>query len=350
MSREVHVRFWESAGVRVPRATRLPLYRQSEIYARQGVDLERSTLADWVGQCNELLAPLVAALGRYVKDAEKLHADDTPVPVLDPGRGSTKTGRLWTYVRDDRSAGSMRPSAVWFQYSPDRKGERPQTHLANFHGILQADAYAGFNALYKDGSVVEAACWAHARRGFVDFYKLKKSPQAKHAIDRIGELYEIERGIRGKLPDERRRERQARAGPLLTSFKTWLEETLVRTSKKSELAKAIQYTLTLWQALTRYVDDGRIEIDNSAAERALRCVALGRKNYLFAGSDVGGERAASIYSLIGTCKLNGIEPERYLAHVVARIAEHPINRVDALLPWAVSEDWAREAAMIDQAA
>ena len=317
----------------------LPLYRQSEIYERQGVDLSRSTLADMVGQINTLVAPLVDALGTYVKAADKVHADDTPVPVLEPGRGSTKTGRLWTYVRDDRPAGSALPPAVWFQYAPDRKGERPQQHLKDFSGILQADAYGGFNAIYATGRVVEAACWAHARRGFVDFYKAKHSLVAKEAIDRIGTLYEIEREIRGKPVEERKQIRQARAGPLLAELKTWLEETLIRTSKKSELAKAIQYTLTLWEALTRYRDDGRIEIDNNAAERALRCVALGRKNYLFAGSDIGGERAAAFYSLIGTAKLNGIDPERYLTEVLARIADHPINRIEELLPWAVAAGW-----------
>jgi transposase len=324
----------------------IPLYRQSDIYGRQGVDLSRSTMADMVGQINNLVAPLVDALGAYVKAADKIHADDTPLPVLDPQRSSTKTGRLWTYVRDDRPAGSALPPAVWFQYAPDRLGERPQQHLRDFRGILQADAYGGFNAIYATGRVVEAACWAHARRGFVDFYKSKHSPVARQAIDRIGELYEIEREIRGKPAEERKQIRQARAGPLLADLKIWLEETLVRGSKKSELATAIQYTLTLWEALTRYRDDGRIEIDNNAAERALRCVAIGRKNYLFAGSDIGGERAAAFYSLIGTAKLNGIDPERYLTEVLARIADHPINRIEELLPWVVSAGWRAETVPI----
>ena len=318
-------------------ADHLPLYRQSQIYAREGVELERSTLAEWVGGCFNLLDPLIEALGRYVFAAGKLHADDTPVPVLDPGRGKTKTGRLWTYVRDDRSAASAEPAAVLFRYSPDRRGERPREHLKQFNGILQADAYAGFGHLYDGDTIREASCWAHARRGFYDFHQATESPIAAEALQRIAALYAIESDIRGRPPDERAAVRQARAGPLLESLREWLRQTLVRVSKKSELAKAISYALTRWTALTRYRDDGRIEIDNNAAERSLRCVALGRKNYLFCGSDAGGERAAGIYSLIGTAKLNGLDPEAYLRHVIERIADHPINRVGELLPWAVAE-------------
>ena len=314
----------------------LPLYRQSEIYAREGVDLERSTMAEWVGKCFALLEPLVEALGRYVVASPKLHADDTPVPVLDPGRGKTKTGRLWTYVRDDRPAGSRDPPAVLFRYSSDRRGERPREHLKAFAGILQADAYSGFSALYEGDRVKEAACWAHARRAFYDLHKANASPVAAEALERIGKLYEIEAEIRGRPPDERKAIRQAREGPLLESLREWLRETLGRTSKKSDLAAAISYVLMRWTALTRYRDDGRLEIDNNAAERALRAVALGRKNYLFCGSDAGGERAAAVYSLVGTAKLNGIDPEAYLRFVLERIADHPINRVDELLPWAVA--------------
>lgn len=316
-------------------ADHLPLYRQSQIYAREGVDLERSTLAEWVGQCFALVDPLVEALGRYVLAAGKLHADDTPVPVLEPGRGKTKTGRLWTYVRDDRPAASADPPAVLFRYSPDRRGERPREHLKGFVGTLQADAYAGFGHLYEGGRIQEAACWAHARRGFYDIHQANQSPIAAEALNRIGSLYAIEAEIRGRPPDERATARQARAGPLLESLREWLRHTLTRVSKKSELAKAIGYVLARWTALTRYCTDGRIEIDNNAAERALRVVALGRKNYLFCGSDAGGERAAAIYSLIGTAKLNGLDPEAYLRHVIGRIADHPINRIDELLPWNV---------------
>jgi transposase len=315
-------------------ADHLPLYRQAQIYAREGVELERSTLAEWVGGCFRLVDPLVEALGRYVFAAGKLHADDTPVPVLDPGRGRTKTGRLWTYVRDDRPAGSTEAPAVLFRYSPDRRGERPRNHLANFTGILQADAYSGFGHLYQGGKIREAACWAHARRGFYDIHQANSSPIAAEALQRIGALYAIESEIRGRPPDERSA-RQARAGPLLESLREWLRQTLQKLSKKSELAKAIGYVLSRWPALTRYRDDGHIEIDNNAAERALRVVALGRKNYLFCGSDAGGERAAGIYSLIGTAKLNGLDPEAYLRYVLERIPEYPINRVKDLLPWAV---------------
>jgi len=319
-------------------ADHLPLYRQAQIYAREGVELERSTLAEWVGGCFRLLDPLIEALGRYVFAANKLHADDTPVPVLDPGRGKTKTGRLWTYVRDDRPAASSDPPAVLFRYSPDRRGERPRNHLAKFTGILQADAYSGFGHLYALGKIQEAACWAHARRGFYDIHQANQSPIAAEALQRIGALYAIESKIRGKPPDERLAVRQARAGPLLESLRQWLRETLSRVSKKSELAKAIGYVLTRWSALTRYRDDGRVEIDNNAAERSLRVVALGRKNYLFCGSGAGGERAAGIYSLIGTAKLNGLDPEAYLHRVLERIAEHPINRVEDLLPWAMAAE------------
>lgn len=318
-------------------ADHLPLYRQAQIYAREGVELERSTMAEWVGQCFGLLAPLTDALQRYVMAGEKLHADDTPVPVLEPGRGKTKTGRLWTYVRDDRPAASTDPPAVVFRYSPDRRGERPREHLKHFCGILQADAYAGFGHLYEGGRILEAACWAHARRGFYDIHQANQSPIAAEALDRIAALYVIEKDIRGRPPAERAATRQARAGPLLEALREWLRHTLTRVSKKSELAKAIGYGLTRWTALTRYTTDGRIEIDNNAAERALRAVALGRKNYLFCGSDAGGERAAAIYSLIGTAKLNGVNPQAYLRYVIERIADHPINRVDELLPWRLAD-------------
>ena len=268
------------------------------------------------------------------------------MPVLQPGRGTTKTGRLWTYVRDDRSAPinqqSWEPAAVWFAYSPDRKGEHPVGHLKDFKGILQADGYAGFERLYQrcdeHGSpeIVEAACWAHVRRKFFDLHALQASPVALEALNRIGALYKVESGIRGKPPDERRRIRQLHTQPLMHELNVWFEQMLARVSKKSELAVSIRYALTRWVALTRFIDDGRVEIDNNAAERALRCVALGRKNFLFAGSDAGGERAAAIYSLIGTAKLNGLDPEAYLRYVIAHINEHRVNKVAELLPWNVA--------------
>jgi transposase len=318
----------------------LPLYRQSQIYARDGIDLERATLAEWVGAAGALIDPLLQALGRYVLGGQKLHADDTPIPVLAPGTGKTKTGRLWTYVRDDRPAGSHDPPAVLFRYSPDRKGERPREHLKRFRGILQADGYAGFNGLYdrKPDPLVEAACMAHARRKFFDLHAATDSPVAREALERIAALYQIEADIRGKAPEVRRAEREARASPLLADLNAWLRATVRQVSKKSELARAIGYSLSRWEALTRYCKDGRIEIDNNAAERALRAVALGRKNFLFAGSDAGGERAAAFYSLIGTAKLNGLDPEGYLREVFTRIAEHPINRIEELLPWHLAEN------------
>ncbi|CAI8851384.1 hypothetical protein EMIT0P265_310004 [Pseudomonas zeae] len=314
----------------------LPLYRQSEIYAREGVDLERSTLADWVGQSSQLLRPLINALERHVMSGHKVHADDTPIGVLAPGNGKTKTARLWTYVRDDRPAGDSTPAAVWFAYSPDRKGQHPRAHLKSFSGILHADGYAGFAQLYATGTIEEAACWAHARRKFYDVYKDQDSPLAGEALQRIAALYAIESEIRGQPPDRRKAARQSRASPLLEHLHAWLNQTLMLLSKKSSLGGAIFYALNRWPALTRYCDEGRIEIDNNAAERALRAVALGRKNYLFVGSDAGGERAAAIYSLVGSAKLNDLNPQAYLTHVLERIADHPINRVDELLSRNVS--------------
>jgi transposase len=316
-------------------ADHLPLYRQSEIYERQGVELDRSTLADWVGGVTRTVEPLVDAIRDHVLQAMKLHADDIPVPVLAPGNGKTKTGRLWTYVRDDRPSGSTEPPAVWFAYSSDRKSEHPEKHLARFQGTLQADAFPGFNRLYERG-ITEAACWAHVRRKFYDLFEAHASPIAKEALDRIAALYGIEKEIRGRPPDERQQIRATRAGPLLDSLQVWFKESLAKLSKKSEVTAAIHYALGRWTQLLRYIHDGRLEIDNNAAERALRAVALGRKNYLFAGSDTGGDRAAAMYSLLGSAKLNGLDPEAYLAHVLAHIADHPINRIEELLPWNVA--------------
>ncbi|EFX9491324.1 IS66 family transposase [Shigella flexneri] len=317
-------------------AEHTPLYRQSEIYARQGVVLSRSVLSGWVDACCRLLAPLDEALQHYVLTDGKLHADDTPVPVLLPGNKKTKTGRLWTYVRDDRNAGSALAPAVWFAYSPDRKGIHPQTHLAGFSGVLQADAYAGFNELYRDGHIKEAACWAHARRKIHDVHVRTPSVLTEEALKRIGELYAIESEIRGKRAEERQAVRHQKVLPLLASLEGWLREKQKTLSRHSELAKAFGYALNQWPALIRYAEDGWVEVDNNIAENTLRRVSLGRKNWLFFGSDHGGERGASLYSLIGTCKLNGVDPERYLHYVLDVIADWPVNRVGALLPWRVT--------------
>src|SRR5215813_7514553 len=263
-------------------ADHLPLYRQAEIYQREGVELDRSTLADWVGGVSRTLLPLVDALKKYVLSAEKLHGDDVPVPVLAPGNGKTKTGRLWTYVRDDRPAGSEEAAAVWFTYSPDRKGEHPAGHLQSYTGILQADAYAGFNKLYETGRIVEAACWAHVRRKFHDLYQAHRSPIAKEALERIGQLYGIEQEIRRRSPSERKQARLAQSRPLLEAMHTWLKAMLAKLSPKSDVAVAIRYALERWSALLRFCEDGRIEMDNNAAERALLVVALGR-NYAQSG-------------------------------------------------------------------
>jgi transposase len=310
-----------------------PLYRQSEIFAREGIDLDRSTLAGWVGAASELVAPLVDEISKHVLAASKVHADDTPVPVLAPGNGKTKTGRLWAYVRDDRPSAQTTAPAVWFAYSEDRKGEHPRQHLKNFSGALQADAYSGLRQLYEDGRIYEVSCWAHARRKFHDIHVTHRSPITTEALNRIGALYAIEEQVRGKPPDLRRSVRQDQARPLLDDFRRWMEKVRQSLSRKSDTAGAIAYALSHWRPLTRYVDDGQLEIDNSAAERALRAVSIGRKNYLFFGADSGGVRAASLYSLIGSAKLNGIDPAFYLRTVLARIAEHPINRIGELLPW-----------------
>ena len=313
-------------------ADHTPLYRQSAIYAREGVELDRSTLADWVGRASWLLQPLGERLAAHVFAGVKIHADDTPVPVLDPGRGRTKKGRLWVYVRDDRPCGDPTPPAAVFFYSPDRKGERPADHLAHFSGFLQADAYPGFDALYGE-RITEVACWSHARRKIFDVHDSTKSPIAAEALAKIGELYRIEATIRGRCAKARRDARQSEAQPLLAALKARFEAQLAKLPPKGGLAQAIRYALSNWPALTRYADDGRLEIDNNRAENTLRGVALGRKNWLFAGSDNGGARAAAIYGLIETCKLNGIDPFAYLRDVLTRIADHKINRIGELLPW-----------------
>jgi transposase len=313
-----------------------PLYRQSAIYAREGVDLDRSTMARWIGACGVLVRPLVESLQRYVMAPGKVHADDTPMPVLAPGNGQTKTGRLWVYVRDDRHSGSTAPPAVWFAYSPNRQGQHPQSHLTGFSGVLQADAFPGYNEIFIDGRVKEVACMAHARRKIHDLHARRATPTTTEALRRIGELYAIEAQIRGRPADERKRIRQQLARPLLDHFEGWLRERLLTLSTQSDTTKAINYLLNQWQALVYYCDDGIAEIDNNIAENALRGCCLGRKNFLFLGADSGGERAAIMYSLIGSARMNGMDPEAYLRYVLARIADHPINRINDLLPWNVA--------------
>ena len=320
-------------------ADHTPLYRQNQIFARDGVELAVSTLSDIVSGAAWLLTPLAQAMGRYVLSGSKVHGDDTPIRVLGGAKNKARTGRLWVYVRDDRASGNTEPPAVWFQYSADRKGEHPRRHLRHFKGILQADAFSGYNRLYDDGCIIEAACWSHARRKFYDIHEQQhKLPGtlAHEALQRIAAIFAIEADIQGQLPEERMRQRELRTRPVLDKLQSWLSATLAQVSAKSPMALAIGYAMSNWRALIRFVDDGRMEAHNNIAERALRGVAIGRKNYLHLGSDAGGERAAVIYSLLGTAKLNGLNPRAYLRHVLERIAEHPINRIDELLPWAVA--------------
>ena len=317
----------------------LPLHRQSGIYARDGVDIERSTMADWIGQMAFLLNPLAQSIAEHVRSGEAIHADDTPVPVLDPGRKRAKTGRLWVAVRDERPWGSRAPPAVFYRYAPDRKALQADALLKGCRGFLHADAYAGFRKLYEvnritgQAQLTEVGCWAHARRKIYEVHHKTASPAAYRLLEAIGALFAIEEGIKGSGPEERLAVRQKLAAPLLDEFKALCEKTLSQVSRKSGLAKAIRYALPRWTALTRYTTDGRLDISNNAAERAIRPLTLGRKNWLFAGSDSGGVRAATMYTIIETAKLSGLDPEAYLRAVIARIADHPMKRIDELLPW-----------------
>lgn len=313
-----------------------PLYRQALIHARRGVELDPATTGRWMGACGVLITPLVEALRRYVVAPGKVHSDDTPMPVLAPGNGKTKTGRLWVYVRDDRNSGSLAAPAVWFAYSANRQGLHPQTHLAGFAGVLQADAYDGYDRIYTDNNVTEAACWAHARRKVYDLHVKKATPTTTEILRRIGELYGIEAQIRGQPQMERQRIRQLQAKPLLVELEVWLRNRLLTLSTQSETTKAINYMLNQWQALVYYCEDGVAEIDNNIAENALRGCCIGRKNFLFLGADSGGDRAAAMYSLIGTARMNNIDPEAYLRYVFTHIADYPINKVADLLPWNVA--------------
>ena len=316
-------------------ADHLPLYRQAQIYGRQGVELDRSTLADWSGRAAFALRLVHELLLQVLKASVKLFADETRAPVLDPGRRKTKTGQLWAYARDDRPWGGPEPPGVAYVYEPDRKHERPAVHLAGFAGILQVDGYGAYKALAEGGPVALAFCWAHVRRKFFEIQASTPAPIAAEALARIGALYAIERDIRGLAAPTRQAVRQAQAKPILDAMKPWLGAKLAAVSGKSTIAEAIRYALSRWAGLTRYLDDGRIEIDNNVVERAMRPIALGRKNHLFAGSDDGGKYWAIHASLIETAKMNDVDPQAYLADVLAKIANrHPMSKLDELLPWA----------------
>lgn len=313
----------------------LPLNRQSALFASDGIDLDTSTLADWVGATTATLMPLVEAIEAHVLGAQRLHIDDTTVAVL--AKAKCRTGRLWTYVRDDAPfAGTAAPAAL-FHYSPDRSAEHPERHLVDYSGICQADAYSGYNGLYvqgrKPGPITEASCWAHGRRKFFEIAELNKAPIAIEAVRRIDELFAIERQINGKPPDERVAVRQTQAKPLVEDLEARFRVERRKLSSKNRIAKAIDYHLKRWPAFARFLNDGHICLSNNAAERAIRGVAVGRKNWIFAGSDSGGRRAAAIYTLIETCKLNGVNAYAWLADVLARINDHPMQRLDELLPW-----------------
>jgi len=326
-----------------------PLNRQAERYAREGVELSLSTLADQVGACCTVLDPIFKRIETHVFAAERLHGDDTTVPVL--AKGATVTGRLWTYVRDDRPFAGGAPPAAVFYYSRDRGGEHPEAHLAQYTGILQADAYSGYNHLYapdrSPGPITGSFCWSHSRRKLFELADIATaarrkskgkaplviSPLALEAVQKIDVIFAIERDINGLTAAERLAVRQEVSRPRVTELETWMREQRAKLSHHNPVAKAFDYMLKRWDGFTRFLDDGRIDLSNNAAERALRGIALGRKSWLFCGSDRGGRRAAIMYSLIGTAKLNDIDPQAWLADVLARVADHPANRIDDLLPW-----------------
>jgi transposase len=329
----------------------VPLYRQAEIFARMGADVPDTTLVDWCGRAMKTLYPVIERIEVDVMACDLLHADDTPIRVLDRSRRgaglgkAVKQGRVWAYVRDQRPWAGAAPPGVVYYFSPDRQGEHPRRHLKNSAGILQADAYSGFRKLYEpglDGSrqFVEAACWAHLRRDFHDVWTATKSEIAREALDRIGALYDVEREISGRVPDQRHAARQKVSAPKVAAFKAWSETQLARIPGKGDLAKAFRYALNRWPSFTLFLDDGRVAIDNNPAERAMRPIGVGRRNWLFAGSDTGGETLARAMTLIESAKMNGLDPQAYLADLLDRIHDHKVNRLDELLPW----NWAALAA------
>lgn len=314
-------------------ADHLPLYRQSQIFERGGIDLDRSTLADWVGRSAALLEPLADAIGRHVRAGRAIFADDTPLQMQAPGTGKTKTARMWVYARDERPWGSEIPAAAWYQFSTDRKGAHPADHLKGYRGSMHADGYSGYNDLLRGGTIQEVACMAHIRRKFVDIHASQGLATAEEAIRRIAELYAVEKEARGQPPDARVRLRQTKAKPIFEDLEAWLGAQLTQISAKTPLAGAIRYALTRMKRLRPYLDDGHLEIDNNAAERAMRGIAVGRKNWLFAGSQSGGKSAAVAFTLIETARLNSVDPQAWLTWVLARIADQKITRLDELLPW-----------------
>ena len=327
-------------------ADHLPLYRQSQIYAREGIELDRSTMADWVGRSTTLLEPLADAIGRVVRQGDALFADDTPVKMQAPGAKKTRTARVWTYVRDERAWAGPSPPCAWYRFTIDRKGEHPTSHLYDYKGWVHADGYCGFNSLFGNGRPVlsvghgsqsqgagEMACMAHIRRKFVDVFTAQGSSIAEEAIRQIAQLYAVEKRARGQSPQERVTLRQAEAKPLFDALEKWLHAQLPKISSKSPLAKAIRYALSRMPKARAYLDHGFLELDNNSAERAMKPVALGRKNWLFVGSEGGGKAMAIAFTLIETAKMNDVDPQAWLTWVLAQIADHKINRINELLPW-----------------
>ncbi|MGB3929981.1 MAG: IS66 family transposase [Sphingobium sp.] len=315
-----------------------PWHRQSVILRRQGVEIDRDVMGRWSRKLAWLMAPLGERLLVHILEAPKIHGDETPVTLLQ-GEDGSHTAYFWVYLRDGRSSGDMSPPAVAFRFTTGRGGKHPAAHLAGYRGYLQADGYAGYNALYHDPKtkvprgVIEVGCWAHSRRKFTDILEKNPSPVAAEAVVRISELFAIERDIKGAPPDERRRVRQQLALPKLAALRPWLHAQMQGLSSDSALAKACRYPLNRWAVMVRYCEDGLLEISNNLVENALRGVALGRRNWMFVGSTKGGDASALFYSLAETCRLNGVEPEAWFTDVIERIGNHPINRIDELLPW-----------------
>ena len=338
MSREVHVRIWERVGVKFPRATRFPLYRQSQILARSGIDLHRSTLADWVGKASFHLRPVVDCLAAELKRSGKLGMDETTVRVLEPGRGRTRTGYMWTMVRDERPWCGADPPGVVYRYAPGRGGKYGEKLLEGFSGTLQTDGYSGYNRLRRsdrpDGALTLAACWAHARRGLKEMFDSNGSPIAKAGLERIARLYAIEEKIRGEPPATRQAIRWTESAPLVNAFGVWLDEQRSRVSPRSRLGEKLTYIANQWGGLLVFLYDGRVEIDSNFVENLIRPVKLTAKNALFAGHDEGAAAWGRIASLIGTCKMNGVEPYAWLTNTLEKIAAgHPQSRILELLPW-----------------